>query len=143
MIDGRNIHTELVLTALGQRRSVQSRLLFHSDQGSQYASGDYPTAFEQANISCNMSSQWICWDNAVAESYFGILKTELIHPIIFSNRTVARTAIAKWMEVLYSRPRIFSNRTVARTAITKWMEVLYSRQRLHSTIRYLSPVQFE
>ncbi|HEY9846961.1 MAG TPA: IS3 family transposase, partial [Candidatus Caenarcaniphilales bacterium] len=60
-----------------------------------------------------------CWDNAVAESFFGPLKTELIHP------------------------RIFSARTFARTVIAEWIEVFYNRQRLHSTIDYLSPVQFE
>jgi transposase InsO family protein len=59
------------------------------------------------------------WDNAVAESFFGTLKIELIHP------------------------RIFSNREVAKTIIAEWIEVFYNRQRLHSTIGYLSPVHFE
>ncbi|MEG4343147.1 integrase core domain-containing protein [Microcoleus sp. A003_D6] len=81
------MHTELVLTALGQRRPAQSGLLFHSDRESQYASGDYHSAIQQANISCSMSSRGNCWNNAVAESFFGILKTELIHPRIFSTRT--------------------------------------------------------
>jgi transposase InsO family protein len=61
----------------------------------------------------------LLWDNAVAESFFGTLKTELIHP------------------------RIFSTRAIARTMIAEWIEVFYNRQRLHSTIGYLSPVQFE
>jgi transposase InsO family protein len=66
-----------------------------------------------------MSRRGNCWDNAVAESFFGTLKTELIHP------------------------RIFSTRTLARTVIAEWIEVFYNRQRLHSTLEYLSPVEFE
>ncbi len=60
-----------------------------------------------------------CWDNAVAESFLGTLKTELIHS------------------------RIFSTRVQAKTAIVEWIEVFYNRQHIHSTIGYLSPVQFE
>jgi putative transposase len=118
-----HMRTELVLTALdaalGQRIPSQSGLVFHSDRGSQYASGDYKAALLKADITCSMSRRANCWDNAVAESFFGTLKTELIHP------------------------RIFSTRALARTVIAEWIEVFYSRQRIHSTIGYLSPVQFE
>ena len=76
-------------------------------------------ALQQATITGSMSRRGNCWDNAVAESFFGTLKTELIHP------------------------RIFSNRTLARTVIAEWIEVFYNRQRLHSTIGYLSPAQLE
>jgi putative transposase len=118
-----HMRTELVLTALeaalGHRQPAQTGLLFHSDRGSQYASGEYQEALQQATMTGSMSRRGNCWDNAVAESFFGTLKTELIHP------------------------RIFSTRTVARTVIAEWIEVFYNRQRLHSTLRYLSPVQFE
>jgi putative transposase len=117
------MRTELVLTALdaalGQRVPSQMGLVFHSDRGSQYASGDYRAALLKADITCSMSRRANCWDNAVAESFFGTLKTELIHP------------------------RIFSSVAVARTVIAEWIEVFYNRQRIHSTIGYLSPVQFE
>jgi putative transposase len=117
------MRTELVLTALdsalGQRIPAQTGLAFHSDRGSQYASGDYQAALQKADITCSMSRRANCWDNAVAESFFGTLKTELIHP------------------------RIFSTRALARTVIVEWIEVFYNRQRIHSTIGYLSPVQFE
>ena len=66
-----------------------------------------------------MSRRANCWDNAVAESFFGTLKTELIHPMIFATRAKAKTVIAEWIEVFYNR------------------------QRIHSTIGYLAPVQFE
>ncbi len=118
-----HMRTEVVLTALeaalGQRQPAPSGLLFHSDRGSQYASSHYQEALQQATIRVSMSRRGNCWDNAVAESFFGTLKTELIHP------------------------RIFSTRTVARTVIAEWIEVFYNRQRLHSTLGYLSPVQFE
>jgi putative transposase len=118
-----HMRTELVLTALdaalGQRVPSPTGLLFHSDRGSQYASGDYQSALHKAGITCSMSRRANCWDNAVAESFFGSLKTELIYP------------------------RIFSTRATARTVIAEWIEVFYNRQRIHSTIGYLSPVQFE
>ena len=118
-----HMRTELVLTALasalGQRQPAQTGLLFHSGRGSQYASGDYQIALQQATIMGSMSRRGNYWDNAVVESFFGTLKTELIHP------------------------RIFSTLKVARTVIAEWIEVFYNRQRPHSTIVYLSPVQFE
>jgi putative transposase len=118
-----HLRTELVLSALdaalGQRLPSQIGLVFHSDRGSQYASGDYRAALLKADITCSMSRRANCWDNAVAESFFGTLKTELIHP------------------------RIFSTIAVARTIIAEWIEVFYNRQRIHSTIGYLAPVQFE
>jgi putative transposase len=64
--------------ALGHRVPADSGLLFHSDRGSQYASGDYRAALQKAGIGCSMSRKGNCWDNAVAESFFGTLKTELI-----------------------------------------------------------------
>jgi putative transposase len=66
-----------------------------------------------------MSRKGNCWDNAVAESFFGTLKTEFVHP------------------------RIFTSREIAKTAIAEWIEAFYNRKRLHSTIGYVSPVNFE
>jgi putative transposase len=118
-----NTSTELVLTALdaplGQRIPSPTGLVFHSDRGSHYASGDYRAALLKADITCRMSRRANCWDNAVAESFFGTLKIELIYP------------------------RIFSTRAIARTSIAEWIKVFYNRQRIHSTIGYLTLVQFE
>jgi len=105
--------------ALGHRIPAASGLVFHSDRGSQYASHDYRGALQAAGISCSMSRRGNCWDNAVAESFFGTLKTEFIHV------------------------QNFVTREVAKTAIVEWIEVFYNRQRIHSTLNYLSPVQFE
>jgi transposase InsO family protein len=105
--------------ALGHRMPTQTGMIFHSDRGSQYASADYQAALRARDITCSMSRRANCWDNAVAESFFGTLKTECISTQTFSTRAIAKTVIAEWIEVFYNR------------------------QRLHSTIGYLSPVQFE
>jgi putative transposase len=94
--------TDLVLTALqaalGHRTPANAGLVFHSDRGSQYASADYQSALQAANITCSMSRKGNCWDNAVAESFFGTLKTEFIYPRFFFTREIARTFIAEWIE---------------------------------------------
>ncbi len=118
-----HLRSELVLgalkAALGQRIPASTGIVFHSDRGSQYASEDYQAALQAAGITCSMSRRANCWDNAVAESFFGTLKTEFIYAQTFSTRAIAKTSIAQWIEVFYNR------------------------QRLHSTIGYVSPVQFE
>jgi putative transposase len=118
-----HLRTDLVLTALqaalGQRIPSHAGLVFHSDRGSQYASHDYRAALQTAGIVCSMSRKGNCWDNSVAESFFGTLKTELVHRQFFETQTIARTVIAEWIEVFYNRKRI------------------------HSSIGYVSPVQFE
>jgi putative transposase len=118
-----HMRVDLVLSALqsalGHRIPNPSGLVFHSDRGSQYASHDYRTALQTAGITCSMSRKGNCWDNSVAESFFGTLKTELIHP------------------------RIFATSDLAKTIIVEWIEVFYNRQRIHSSIGYVAPVQFE
>ncbi|WP_204139947.1 integrase core domain-containing protein, partial [Halomicronema sp. CCY15110] len=106
--------TEVGLTALaaalGQRQPAPSGWLFHADRGSQYASGEYQEALQQATGRGSMSRRGHGWDKAVPESFFGTLKTELIHPRIFSTRMVARTLMAEWIEVFYNRQRLHSTR---------------------------------
>ena len=118
-----HMRTELVLNALhaalGCRVPDLAGLIFHSDRGSQYASGDYRAALERAAITCSMSRRANCWDNAVAESFFATLKTELVHNVIFLTRASAKTAIAEWIEVFYNR------------------------KRRHSTIGYATPAEYE
>jgi putative transposase len=112
----------LVIDALGMAlkgRSPGVGLVHHSDRGSQYASGDFQKALETASISCSMSRRGNCWDNAPVESFFGTLKQELVHRCDFASRACARSAIFEWLEV--------------------W----YNRARRHSSLGYLSPVEFE
>lgn len=104
--------------ALRQRRPVAG-CLHHSDRGSQYASGPYRQQLERAGLVASMSRAGNCYDNAAMESFWGKLKTELVHR------------------------RNFASRTQARRAIFEYVEVFYNRQRLHSALGYKSPVDFE
>jgi putative transposase len=101
------------------RRSPAAGLLHHSDRGVQYASGDYRHLLQSHGIECSMSGRGDCWDNAVMESFWGTLKTELVH---------------------HER---YQTREQARASIFEYVEVFYNRQRLHSSLGYLSPEQFE
>jgi putative transposase len=116
------IDRHLVLSALDMaraRRSPLAGLLHHSDRGSQYASGDYRDALLASVMICSMSRKGNCWDNAVAESFFSTLKMELVYETEFDTRPVAKTALFEYIEVFYNR------------------------QRRHSTLGYLSPMDFE
>ena len=111
----------VVLAALHQaldRRPTRSTLTHHSDRGSQYASHDYRALLGAEGIVCSMSRRGNCWDNAVVESFFGTLKTEL--------------AETTW-----------PSRVAAMTAVTEYIDVFYNRRRRHSSLGYVSPVTFE
>jgi len=115
------MNTALVESALHmalQTRQPDDSLLHHSDQGSQYTSADYQSLLASRNIQLSMSRVGNCYDNAVAESFFGTLKTECV-------------------------TSQFATHALARTTIFEYIEVWYNRQRLHSTLGYLSPVEFE
>lgn len=115
---GKELALEALNMALGLRTPAEG-MLFHSDRGCQYASRDYRQILSQRKIICSMSRKGNCWDNAVAESFFGKLKTELIY-----RNTMSTIALAK-------------------TAIVDYIEVFYNRKRRHSTLGYISPVEFE
>jgi transposase InsO family protein len=110
--------TDALSMALRARRPAAG-LVHHSDRGCQYASDEYQRGLAAAGLVCSMSRKGDCWDNAVAESFFATLKTELVHD-------------ARW-----------KTRDEARAAVFHYIEVFYNRRRLHSTIGYVSPVDFE
>ena len=117
-----HMRTELVSDALSMalaRRSPGEGLLHHSDRGVQYASEDYQHLLQSHGIACSMSGKGDCWDNAVMESFWATLKTELVN---------------------HER---YETREQARASIFGYIEVFYNRQRLHSSLGYLSPEQFE
>ena len=91
------------------RRGGQAPALLHSDQGSQYAAADYQAMLKMHNIRCSMSRKGNCWDNAVAESFFHTLKTELVHHEDYQSRDAARTSIFEYIEVFYNRQRRHSH----------------------------------
>ena len=91
------------------RRCGQAPAMLHSDQGSQYAAADYQAMLKQYAICCSMSRKGDCWDNAVAESFFHTLKTELVHHEDYRTRKAARTSIFEYIEVFYNRQRRHSH----------------------------------
>ena len=116
------ITRQLTLDALSmalRARAPNAGLLHHSDRGSQYASGDYRDALAAAGVECSMSRKGNCWDNAVAESFFATLKTELAHHEDWTTRDAARAAVFEYIEIFYNR------------------------HRRHSSIGYVSPVEYE
>lgn len=96
-----------MLMAIWKRKPVQG-LIFHSDRGSQYASDSYRKLLEIHGVKASMSRKGDCWDNAVAESFFHTLKTELVHHCDFETREDARAAIFEYIEVFYNRQRFHS-----------------------------------
>ncbi len=93
------------LTMALWRRGFPRGVLFHSDRGSQYCSDDYQKLLKQYDMICSMSRKGNCWDNAVAESFFHTIKTELIYNYSYSAREDARESIFNYIEVYYNRIR--------------------------------------
>ena len=84
-------------------------MLLHSDQGSQYAAEGYQKLLSSHKIQCSMSRKGNCWDNAVAESFFHSLKTELVHHEDYRSRSEAKASIFEYVEVFYNRQRRHSH----------------------------------
>ena len=116
------ITEQLTLDALNHAiicRQTSEGLLHHSDRGRQYASDNYQKLLKTNRITCSMSRKGDCWDNAVMESFFATLKTELIYHERFITREDAQS-------------KIFD-----------YIEMFYNRKRRHSSLGYKSPVKFE
>ena len=115
-----HMRTELVenalLHALNSRKPA-SRLVHHSDRGSQYASDTYRKLLAAHGIECSMSRAGDCYDNAMIESFFGTFKQEWAH-------------LHNW-----------TNLVEARAATHDYIEVFYNRQRLHSALGYITPAE--
>ena len=112
---------QLVIDALRMawfRRRPAPGLIFHSDRGSQYASGDFQKQLKAFGMLGSMSGKGDCWDNAVSETLFGSLKVERLHGMRFETRRAAKDEVMDWLQ-------------------------FYNHHRLHSTLGYLSPMNFE
>ena len=107
------------LTMAVWRRGMAIHVIVHSDQGSTYASGEYQQLLNQHHLICSMSRKGECLDNAVAESFFGTLKTE-------------------WVD-----DEDYKIKDEARASLFHYIEAFYNRRRRHSFLGYLSPVEFE
>ena len=118
---GEAITAELACRALDMAwhsRLPADGLIFHSDRGSQYASGRYTELLTRHGIEASMSRKGNCWDNACSETLFGSLKIERLHGTTFQNHREAKDATLDWL-------------------------LWYNGSRMHSTLNYLSPAQFE
>ncbi len=106
-----NMRTPLVnnalLMAIWSRKPAEG-LLWHTDRGSQYASDSHRKLLEEHKITQSMSRKGNCWDNAVSESFFHTLKTELTHHLTFTTREEAKKVIFEYIEVFYNRQRLHS-----------------------------------
>jgi putative transposase len=87
------------------RRGFPRGILFHSDRGSQYCSNDYQKMLKLFGFTCSMSRKGNCWDNAVAESFFHSIKTELIYTERYATREIAKQSVFHYIEVYYNRVR--------------------------------------
>ena len=93
-----------VMWAASARRP-ETGLILHSDRGSQYCSHDYRKLAKQFGMKLSMSRKGDCWDNAPMESFWGTLKTELVHHRRYATREEAKREIAEYIEIFYNRQR--------------------------------------
>ena len=118
-----DMQRELVLDALdmawfGRNPGRQTGLIFHSDRGSQYASDEFRQLLDSNGIVPSMSRKGNCWDNACSETLFASLKVERLHGEEFKTIRQAKDETIAWL-------------------------LWYNRTRMHSTLNYVSPMQFE
>jgi len=100
----RNLVIDALRMALDQRSPIALDVV-HSDQGSQYTAAEFQALVLKHGAQCSMSRKGCCWDNAVAESFFHTLKTELVHHCDYRTRIHARTSIFSYIEGFYNRQR--------------------------------------
>ena len=113
-----SLASEALKMALARRRP-EPGLIFHTDRGCQYTSGEFRELLARHRISQSLSRPGQCWDNAVAESFFSTLKEELLYRGTWPTRSAAKRAIFEYIEVFYNR------------------------QRMHSALDYLAPAEYE
>ncbi|WP_392961265.1 IS3 family transposase [Streptomyces sp. LN245] len=82
--------------------------IFHSDRGSQYTSRELLCKLSSLGLRASVGRTGVCWDNAMAESFFGALKNELVHRTTFPTRAHAHRAIVRYIEMFYNRKRLHS-----------------------------------
>jgi putative transposase len=106
-----HMRAELTIAALTmaiQRQKPLRGLIHHSDRGNQYAAADYRKVLDAAGMIQSMSRKGNCWDNAPMESWFGTIKTELVHQACYPTRDAARHDLFAYIEGYYNRQRLHS-----------------------------------
>jgi len=100
----RRLVVDALKMAIAARRP-EGPLIHHSDRGAQYTSDDFRTELDRHGIECSMSSTGNCYDNAVVESFFGVLKRERVNRVRYRTRDEARADLFEYIEVFYNRKR--------------------------------------
>jgi len=103
-----HMRTSLVTAALDMARQngdLAKGCIFHSDRGSQYTSDDLAKYLKAHRLRGSMGRTGVCWDNAMAESFFATLKNEFVYRTVFPTRKKAIDGIAHWIEIRYNRKR--------------------------------------
>jgi transposase InsO family protein len=119
-----HMRTELVLDALGMAIAARggdehiAGVICHADRGSQYTANDYVDFCQDRKMRPSVGRTGVCWDNAVAESFWESLKRECLQGRVFATRAEARRAIFRWIN---------------------W----YNTTRLHSTLDHVAPIEWE
>ena len=106
-----HMRTDLIcdaLTMAATRHQLAEGAIFHSDRGTQYTSAQFAKHLESLGIVGSMGRTGVCWDNALAESFFAALKNELVYRVVLPTRKKARRMVAEYIEVFYNRTRIHS-----------------------------------
>lgn len=119
-----HLHTDLVQAALAmaikQRGGhLPNQVVFHADRGTQYTSTQISKFATANNLACSVGRTGVCWDNAMAESFFATLKVEFYYRHTWTTHTQAKQAVSSWIEHVYNR------------------------RRRHSALAMTSPIQFE
>jgi putative transposase len=88
-----------------EQRQPDDVLLHHSDRGAQYTSEDFRDELDKHGITCSMSARGNCYDNAVVESFFGLMKREWVNRVRYRTREEARADVFEYIECFYNRKR--------------------------------------
>ena len=103
-----HMRAELVTDALAmaaRNHHLEPDCIMHSDRGTQYTSAEYCAKLNELGLRQSLGRTGICWDNALAESFFVSLKNERVHHMVYSTRKKAKEDIARYIELFYNRRR--------------------------------------
>jgi putative transposase len=106
-----HMRTGLVTDALemaARNHTLAPGCIFHSDRGTQYTSSEFAAKITELDLRHSVGRTGICYDNALAESFFGTLKNERVHRTVYPTRKTARDDIARYIEIFYNTQRLHS-----------------------------------